>query len=90
MDVHLIDGTYELFRYYHALPPAQLDGVEIGAVRGVVGSVLGMMNRGATHVGGRDRSRHRVVPERTLARLQDQPGRPSRTSWRSFPSSRRR
>ncbi len=51
MDVHLIDGTYELFRYYHALPPAQLDGVEIGAVRGVVGSVLGMMNRGATHVG---------------------------------------
>jgi 5'-3' exonuclease len=51
MDVHLIDGTYELFRYYHALPTATLDGVEIGAVRGVVGSVLGMMNRGATHVG---------------------------------------
>jgi 5'-3' exonuclease len=52
MDVHLIDGTYELFRYYHALPSARTaDGVEVGAVRGVVGSVLGMINHGATHVG---------------------------------------
>ena len=51
MQVHLIDGTYELFRYYHAVPSARdADGVEIGAVRGVVGSVLGMINRGATHV----------------------------------------
>ena len=51
MDVHLIDGTYELFRHYHALPPAQdADGREVAAVRGVVGSVLGMINRGATHV----------------------------------------
>ena len=52
MEVHLIDGTYELFRYYHAVPPARdAQGVEVGAVRGVVGSVLGMINRGATHVG---------------------------------------
>jgi 5'-3' exonuclease len=52
MDIYLIDGTYELFRYYHALPPARdADGVEVAAVRGVVGSVLGMINRGATHVG---------------------------------------
>src|SRR5688500_17751286 len=52
MDVFLIDGTYELFRYYHAVPKARdVDGVEVGAVRGVVGSVLGMINRGATHVG---------------------------------------
>jgi 5'-3' exonuclease len=51
MDVHLIDGTYELFRYYHAVPSARVDGVEIGAVRGVVGSVLGMINRGTTHLG---------------------------------------
>src|SRR5687767_5261800 len=52
MDIHLIDGTYELFRYYHALPSARdADGVEVAAVRGVVGSVLGMINRGATHVG---------------------------------------
>ena len=52
MEVHLVDGTYELFRHYYAVPSARdADGREIGAVRGVVGSVLGMINRGATHVG---------------------------------------
>ena len=52
MEVHLIDGTYELFRYFYAVPSAKdADGQEVGAVRGVVASVLGMMNRGATHVG---------------------------------------
>lgn len=51
VNVHLIDGTYELFRHYHAVPSARAaDGLEVGAVRGVVGSVLGMLNRGATHV----------------------------------------
>jgi len=51
MDVHLIDGTYELFRHYFALPPAQdRDGREVAAVRGVLGSVLGMIRGGATHV----------------------------------------
>src|SRR5258708_8602434 len=51
MDVHLIDGTYELFRHYYAVPSARdRDGREVGAVRGVVASVLGMMNGGATHV----------------------------------------
>jgi len=51
MDVHLIDGTYELFRHYYAVPSARdANGVEVGAVRGVVGSVLGLLNRGATHV----------------------------------------
>ena len=51
MDVHLIDGTYELFRHYYALPSARdQDGKEIAAVRGVVASVLGMINGGATHV----------------------------------------
>jgi 5'-3' exonuclease len=51
MDVYLVDGTYELFRHYHALPSARdPDGREIAAVRGVVGSILGMINRGATHV----------------------------------------
>jgi 5'-3' exonuclease len=50
--VHLIDGTYELFRYYHAVPSARdANGVEVAGVRGVLGSVLGMLNRGATHVG---------------------------------------
>ncbi len=52
MHIHLLDGTYELFRYFYAVPSARdEDGREIGAVRGVVGSVLGMINRGATHVG---------------------------------------
>jgi 5'-3' exonuclease len=52
VQVHLIDGTYELFRHYYALPTARdSDGRNIAAVRGVVGSILGMINRGATHVG---------------------------------------
>jgi 5'-3' exonuclease len=52
LDVYLIDGTYELFRHYYALPSARDgDGREVAAVRGVVGSVLGMINGGATHVG---------------------------------------
>src|SRR5438874_11170553 len=52
MDVHLIDGTYELFRHYYAMPSAtDRDGREVAAVRGVVASVLGMITSGATHVG---------------------------------------
>jgi 5'-3' exonuclease len=52
MDVHLIDGTYELFRHYYAMPSARdADGREVAAVRGVVNSVLGMITAGATHVG---------------------------------------
>jgi len=51
MDVHLVDGTYELFRHYYALPSARdQDGCEVGAVRGVLASVLGMIRGGATHV----------------------------------------
>ncbi len=51
MEVHLVDGTYELFRHYYALPSARdKDGREVAAVRGVLGSVLGMMKGGATHV----------------------------------------
>lgn len=52
MDIHLIDGTYELFRYYFAVPSAlDTTGREVGAVRGVLGSVLSMMEQGATHIG---------------------------------------
>jgi len=52
MDVHLIDGTYELFRYFFAVPAtADVNGQEIGAVRGVLNSVLSMIERGATHIG---------------------------------------
>jgi 5'-3' exonuclease len=51
LDIHLIDGTYELFRHYYALPSARdADGREVAAVRGVLASVLGMLQGGATHV----------------------------------------
>jgi 5'-3' exonuclease len=52
VDIYLVDGTYELFRHYYALPPArEPDGREVAAVRGVLASVLGMIKAGATHVG---------------------------------------
>ncbi len=52
MDVHLIDGTYELFRYFFAVPvAADATGQEVGAVRGVLNSILSMIERGATHLG---------------------------------------
>jgi 5'-3' exonuclease len=52
MKVHLIDGTYELFRQYYGQPSTPSEGKEeVGAVRGVVGSVLGMVESGATHLG---------------------------------------
>ena len=51
MDVYLVDGTYELFRHYYALPSARdRDGREVAAVRGVLASVLGMISGGATHI----------------------------------------
>ena len=51
MEIYLVDGTYELFRHYYALPSARDgDGREVAAVRGVLVSVLGMINGGATHI----------------------------------------
>src|SRR6266849_3233338 len=51
LHVHLVDGTYELFRHYYALPSARdRDGCEVAAVRGVLASVLGMIRDGATHI----------------------------------------
>ena len=53
MIVHLVDGTFELFRYFLS-PAAAFDRQappELRAVRGVVGSVLGMLEGGATHLG---------------------------------------
>ena len=48
MDVHLIDGTYELFRHFFAVPTAtDTNDQEIGAVRGVLNSVLSMIEGGA-------------------------------------------
>jgi 5'-3' exonuclease len=47
VDVYLIDGTYELFRHFYAVPSArEADGREVGAVRGVLTSMLGMINSG--------------------------------------------
>jgi 5'-3' exonuclease len=52
MKVHLVDGTYELFRHYFAVPAAtDVDGRNVGAVRGVLGSMVSMVERGATHIG---------------------------------------
>jgi 5'-3' exonuclease len=51
MEVFLVDGTYELFRHYYAVPSARdKQGREVGAVRGVLASVLGMIKGGATHI----------------------------------------
>jgi 5'-3' exonuclease len=52
MQVHLVDGTYELFRHHFAVPShLDPDGIEVAATRGVVGSMLMMLEEGATHVG---------------------------------------
>jgi 5'-3' exonuclease len=53
MIVHLLDGTYELFRHFYALPSSRdAQGQEVAAVRGVVSSVLGMIRGGeTTHIG---------------------------------------
>jgi 5'-3' exonuclease len=50
--VHLLDGTYELFRHYFAVPSYKnADGIEVAAVRGVLRSVLMMLEGGVTHLG---------------------------------------
>lgn len=51
MEIYLVDGTYELFRHYYALPSARDDkGREVAAVRGVLASVMGMIKAGAAHI----------------------------------------
>lgn len=50
--VHLVDGTYELFRHFYALPPSKnADGEEVAAVRGVMYSIRALVAEGATHIG---------------------------------------
>ncbi|UCF79223.1 MAG: flap endonuclease [Candidatus Eiseniibacteriota bacterium] len=52
MEVYLIDGTYELFRHFYALPSrVDEDGEEVGALLGVVASIISMIRRGTTHLG---------------------------------------
>jgi 5'-3' exonuclease len=51
MKVHLIDGTYELFRHYFAVPKSfNSKGQEIGATRGVLVSMFSLLEGGATHI----------------------------------------
>src|ERR1700720_4497835 len=52
MDVYLIDGTYELLRNFFAVPAAaDVNGQDVGAVRGVLASVLSMIESGAKYIG---------------------------------------
>ena len=49
--VHLIDGTYELFRHFFAVPSRKTEaGAEVGALRGVLSSVISLLEQGATHL----------------------------------------
>ena len=51
MNVFLVDGTYELFRHFYAVPRVtSADGIEIGAVRGVIGSLLVLLEEDVTHI----------------------------------------
>ena len=51
MEIYLVDGTYELFRHFHALPSAlDSEGREVAAVRGVLASILKLFEDGATHL----------------------------------------
>src|SRR6186713_448592 len=48
---HLVDGTYELFRHFYAVPPEKNpDGMEVAAIQGVLGSMLYLLGDGATHL----------------------------------------
>jgi 5'-3' exonuclease len=51
--LHLLDGTYELFRSYFGAPARQApDGMEVGAVHGILGSTLNLLQEdGVTHLG---------------------------------------
>jgi 5'-3' exonuclease len=52
IQVHLVDGTYELFRHFFGAPPhTNSHGREVAAVRGVLSSVLALMEEGTTHLG---------------------------------------
>lgn len=51
MKIHLVDGTYELFRHYFAVPSrSDQEGNEVGGLRGVLSSILNLIDDGASHV----------------------------------------
>ena len=52
MKVHLVDGTYELFRSYFGAPKAIYNGQEVGATRGIIRSLHALLREpDVTHVG---------------------------------------
>jgi 5'-3' exonuclease len=51
MVVHLIDGTYELFRHFYGFRRSKLPDRPLGAVSGVLGTIVQMLEEGATHIG---------------------------------------
>ena len=86
MEVHLVDGTYELFRHHFAVPShLDPDGIEVAAVRGVLGSMLGDARAGRDPRRRGHRPGRRVVPQRPLDRVQDERGHGARAAR---PSSR--
>ena len=75
MIVHVLDGTYELFRHFYGLRRFNKGKDKpLGAVAGVLHSVLEMIEKGAHPHRRRHRPRDRVVPQRPLAGLQDRRG----------------
>ena len=51
MIVHLVDGTYELFRHFYGNRRAKQGDRPLGAVAGVLGTIAQMIGNGATHIG---------------------------------------
>ena len=51
MIIHLIDGTYELFRHFYGFRRSKLPDQPLGAVAGVLGTIMQMLDEGATHIG---------------------------------------
>jgi len=52
VDIYLVDGTYELFRHFYAIPPqTNGKGEEVAATRGVLNSIAGILESGTTYIG---------------------------------------
>jgi hypothetical protein len=70
MIVHLIDGTYELFRHFYGLRSFNKGKDKpFGATIGLLSGILQMIEEGSTHLGCGDRSCDRIVSQWTLGRL---------------------
>ncbi len=52
MNIFLVDGTYELFRHFFVVPKvSDVNGQEVGAIRGVLGSMLSLLENDVSHIG---------------------------------------